>query len=332
MKLEGLGKIEDPDFYLDLAFKKAAKTASEVRSRVKGERLKKSKQIELKRIDVIKKELIESLDRIIKSYPSFDNLHIFYQDAINLYFSLNDLKRSLGALNWCAKRIREMHRLYTQKIKRCKEFRMINRIRRSFSGRISSLVKQVGKDLSYLEQCRKLMKGLPDIKTRLYTVAIAGFPNVGKSTLLSRLSKSKPEIQSYPFTTRKLNLGYLIQQHKKIQLIDTPGTLDRFQKMNIIEKMAALSIKYVADMILYVFDLTEASYPMQSQIKLYSRLKKEYRKPILIYLSKTDMFGKEARADAIEEFRSSKRHREFREATDDIEELKRRIIEISKKT
>ncbi|MCK4669844.1 MAG: 50S ribosome-binding GTPase [Nanoarchaeota archaeon] len=331
MDIEGLGKIERPDFYLDVAFRKAMKSASEVRSGAKGDRLKKSKQIELKRITVIKKELTRFLEQIQKAYPSFDNLHIFYQDLMRLFFSIDDVRKSLGALGWCSKKISEMHRVYTKKIKQCRDFRQINVIRRSYSGRISSLVKQVKKDFLLLEECRKIMKRFPTIKMKLYTVAITGFPNVGKSTLLSKISSSKPEISAYAFTTKKLNMGYMIKDHKKIQLVDTPGTLNRFEKMNVIEKQAFLTIKYLSHQILYIFDLTEGSYPVESQIKLYARLKKDFRKPILIYLSKTDMFDDDEREQEINKFRKNKKFKEFSRAIIDLEELKDRIVEESKK-
>ena len=45
------------------------------------------------------------------------------------------------------------------------------------------------------------MKDYPTIKTSLFTVAICGFPNVGKTTLLSKMTPSEPEISNYSFTT-----------------------------------------------------------------------------------------------------------------------------------
>jgi GTP1/Obg family GTP-binding protein len=82
--------------------------------------------------------------------------------------------------------------------------------------------------------------------------------------------------------------------------------------MNKIEQEAYLALKYVADKIIYIFDLTEP-YPIEDQIKLYNRLK-ELNKPIIIYLSKTDILEKEK----IEEF--SKKFKVV-----DLEELKKII-------
>ena len=81
-------------------------------------------------------------------------------------------------------------------------------------------------------------------------------------------------------------IGYI----ENIQLLDTPGTLNRFNKMNDIEQQAYLVMKLVAEKIIYIFDLTEP-YPLKDQIKLYERIK-ELGKPVIIYLSKTDILDK----------------------------------------
>ena len=138
---------------------------------------------------------------------------------------------------------------------------------------------------------RKIMKGYPNVKTAIPTICICGFPNVGKSTLLAKISTAKPEIKNYAFTTKGLNLGYIKTPKQKLQLIDTPGTLNRFEKMNVIEKQAYLAIKHCADLIIYIFDLTEP-YPLGAQEKLFNNLKK-FNKPMIVYLSKTDVLDAE---------------------------------------
>ncbi|MFH1510638.1 MAG: GTPase, partial [Candidatus Woesearchaeota archaeon] len=120
----------------------------------------------------------------------------------------------------------------------------------------------------------------------LFTVAITGFPNVGKTTLLSRLTGSTPEIQNYSFTTKNINIGYIKTQECLIQVMDTPGSLNR-GRMNPMEKQADLVLKHLASIIVYVFDPTEP-YSMQDQIKLYESVN-SMGKPVICYASKTDI-------------------------------------------
>ena len=125
---------------------------------------------------------------------------------------------------------------------------------------------------------------------RCALIGLAGRPNVGKSTLLSKLTQAKPAIANYEFTTRRLNLGYAKIGHYKIQFIDTPGTLARFEKMNEIEKQAHLALKYLADLIVLVIDPTGK---LQEQRRLLDQLK-SLDKEMISYLSKTDIAKREA--------------------------------------
>ncbi|MBN1385432.1 50S ribosome-binding GTPase [Candidatus Woesearchaeota archaeon] len=288
MNFQGLSKIEKYQFYLDVAVKRANKKAAAARlSKKRLDPLKKSKDIEREKLDEIKRSLVESLDMILRSFPSFDQLDEFYQELVRITLDYVALKKSLGSLNWAAGKIEEIHKIYIKKITGCRVIQDVNRFRQQFMGRISSILRQVSENLDYLEECRKIMREYPTIKTSLFTVAISGFPNVGKSTLLSRITTSRPEINTYAFTTKSLNLGYDMINHRRVQFIDTPGTLNRVDKMNNIEKQAYLAIKYVVHAIVFVFDLTE-SYPLADQHKLLMRMK-GFDKPLLIYLSKTDL-------------------------------------------
>jgi GTP-binding protein len=57
-------------------------------------------------------------------------------------------------------------------------------------------------------------------------IGIVGMPNAGKSSLLSVLTKAKPKIANYPFTTLNPNLGVASYNDKEITLADIPGIIE----------------------------------------------------------------------------------------------------------
>ncbi len=315
MSFQDIKPVEKADFYLDVAFRRAKELSIKQKQKIKvNTRLQKSRIIELYKIDIIKDNLTVNLDKIIRNFPSIKDLDPFYYELLKCTLDIDYLKQSLGSLNWAKKKIIDFYKLYRNKIMNSTDINTINRHKREFYGRISSVLKQISKNLAYLEQSRKIMKEYPVIKTSIKTIVIIGFPNVGKTTLLYKLTGSRPDIQNYPFTTKGINVAYLKKDNEKIQLLDTPGTLNRFDKMNNLEKQAYLAIKYLASLIIYVFDLTE-SYPIEQQIALYHNLKK-LDKEIIVFLSKVDLTkNKELVNKFVKEY----------DAIIDISELKERL-------
>ena len=305
MGFQEIKPIETANEYLDTAIKRANKKAA--KKKVRGERIEKIKTLEMTKIAVVKDILASRLDEILKEFPRVNDLTLFYQELVEYTIGKEKLKRELSKIKFTKTKINDVFKQDNQKLKKTNSLNNIHTIKKSFYGRVSSILKHI--DYKFLQDARKTLQSFPTIKTRYRQIAISGFPNVGKSTLLSKLSGSKPEIAAYAFTTKRIMVGYI----DNIQLLDTPGTLNRFNKMNDIEQQAYLVMKLVAKEIIYIFDLTEP-YPLKDQIRLYEKLK-GLDKPIIIYLSKTDIIDKKK----IEDFKKKYK------AIDNIDELKKKL-------
>jgi len=288
MNFQQMNIIEKPEVYIQKALRELGK-----RRKVKSQDVRKRLKLEdLQKIRIFKEVLYNELQKIIKSFPSFDTLDIFYRELINSQIRIDDIKKEISKLSWIRQKLIKLFKDYNNRMLYTDSLVEVKKIQKEFLGRASSLLKNSKDTFTFLENCRKLMKKFPLIKTKMKTICISGFPNVGKSTLLKKLTGANVEIQPYAFTTKTLLLGYI---KKKLQVIDTPGTLNRFDKMNSIEKQAYLAIKYLADKVIYVFDVTETcGYEIGSQLELFKRLKEEFKdKEIIVYISKADLLSQE---------------------------------------
>jgi nucleolar GTP-binding protein len=120
----------------------------------------------------------------------------------------------------------------------------------------------------------------------------AGFPNVGKSTLVRNVSTAEPEIAYYPFTTKSVIIGHRRVDNQSVQIVDTPGILDRpMTERNNIELQAITALKYLANVIIFMIDPSEAcGWTFDQQVTLLNEVKKMFPlNPLLIALNKIDI-------------------------------------------
>ena len=142
-----------------------------------------------------------------------------------------------------------------------------------------------------LRKCNNIEDGSVEIKEQTLNLKYA-INGCGKTTLLNNLTGSTAKVAAYAFTTKEINAGYFTSNGKKIQVLDVPGTLARQDKLNNIELQAELVRTEVANLIIYVFDLSEQSgYSMQKQEQLFHKIGSV--KPVFIYLAKEDITDQE---------------------------------------
>ena len=258
------------DELLDKIFHKASKKTENLAIRNK---LIRKKKTVISKINAVSDSLDSTFSKYITTFPSFDQLHKFDFELIHIILSVDKIRKSLGALDWARKTVRSLKSQIEQQMKQIrdpKDIQKLEQYRETFYGRVTSILKQISPDLEFLNHARNRMKQLPKIDPEITTIVVAGFPNVGKSMLVKNISSAKPKIAVYPFTTTQINLGHLIMDRDKIQVIDTPGLLDRSpEKRNKIERQAIMALQYLADLIIFMLDPSEhCGYTMDEQIKL----------------------------------------------------------------
>ncbi|MDP8011776.1 MAG: GTPase [Thermoplasmata archaeon] len=247
---------------------------------------------DINKLKSMEKSAKETLDSYLKKFPNLSDLDPFHKELVEILVDRDKYKMALGSIKWCRDSIVKLTTKTIKDLEKTREMDDFSKIMNSYFGRFSSFIDGINKDLDYLKIARSKLINVPDVDPELFTIVVAGFPNVGKSELVKSISSAKPEIAPYPFTTKGILIGHRYFGHIKVQIIDTPGLLDRpFNERNDMEKQAILAIKHLADIIIFVLDPSETcGYPMEKQISLLEDIKNNFQSNILEIENKVDIF------------------------------------------
>jgi nucleolar GTP-binding protein len=277
------------DEILDKAFKRASKVDLQGRTKLETVR-----EINIAKVKSISDTIATTMGKYVKAFPSIEKLSPFYAELIDVTVGKDKLKKSLGGIDWCRGQVAKISKTAVRDISSATKIPAIDSIRRSTYGRVSSVVKQVSKELKFVAKARDTIRHFPTVDPKAPTIVIAGGPNVGKSQLIGRISTAKPRVAVYPFTTQEISVGMFESKYLRYQVIDTPGLLDRpLEQRNPIELRAVLALRHLADAIIFVLDPSETSgYPMSEQEHLLAEIEEEFEGiPIFVLENKCDILS-----------------------------------------
>ena len=133
----------------------------------------------------------------------------------------------------------------------------------------------------------------------LADVGLVGFPNAGKSTLLSVLSAAKPEIGDYPFTTLRPNLGIVkYRDYRSFIMADIPGIIEGAHEG---KGLGLRFLRHIERNSLLLFLVPADSDDIHSEYKVLLNELKQYNPELLhkeriLAISKADMLDDELKA------------------------------------
>ncbi|NTU45949.1 MAG: GTPase ObgE [Chlorobiaceae bacterium] len=135
-------------------------------------------------------------------------------------------------------------------------------------------------------------------------VGLVGFPNAGKSTLISVISAAKPKIADYPFTTLVPNLGIVrYEEYKSFVMADIPGIIEGasegkglgLQFLRHIERTKILAILISADSP----DIADEYRTLLGELEKFEKALLE--KPRLVVVTKMDIAAEDLEIPVLEE-------------------------------
>jgi nucleolar GTP-binding protein len=263
-------------------------------SALRGDRVTRARAIYIAKLDKVFSILSRSIS-LCAGLPKLASMHPFYAE-VAIIASESKYEELLDKCKKAVHIITKLYKEYRKKIVASENPSEIKKLVREYVGRVLSIVRRGLRDVEILRRAINEISKSPCISEDTVGIVICGMPQVGKSTLVSSVSTAKPETSPFPFTTKRVIMGHIDFEGRKISIIDTPGILDRpIDEMNEIELKAVSAIKHLADVAIFLIDpRRSAYYPLEHQLKVLDSIEKIIKKEkILVAVNKIDIATKE---------------------------------------
>ena len=236
--------------------------------------------------------LADNLENVVTQWPDFGTVDPFYYELADAIVDVDELRQSLSEVTWASRQVWRLREEYQPKLRHTDPDKARKHRKQAFA-RMADVVEEVEDDLVRIGEARDALKNLPDIRPDEPAIVVAGYPNVGKSSFVNRVTRADNEIAHYPFTTRGVHAGHFDRDRVRYQIIDTPGLLDRPEEdRNDIERQAVSALEHLGDAVIFLVDASEAcGYPLSAQLALRDAVAARFRErnvPVLTVNNKSD--------------------------------------------
>uniref|UniRef100_A0A3P9Q5S7 Nucleolar GTP-binding protein 1 n=1 Tax=Poecilia reticulata TaxID=8081 RepID=A0A3P9Q5S7_POERE len=234
----------------------------------------------------------DRLTQILTDFPKLDDIHPFYADLMNVLYDKDHYKLALGQINIARNLIDNVAKDYVRLMKYGDSMYRCKQLKRAALGRMCTILKRQKSSLEYLEQVRQHLSRLPSIDPNTRTLLLCGYPNVGKSSFINKVTRADVDVQPYAFTTKSLFVGHMDYRYLRWQVVDTPGILDHpLEERNTIEMQAITALAHLRAAVLYVMDPSEqCGHTLQEQLELFNNIRPLFaNKPLIVVANKCDV-------------------------------------------
>ncbi|KAG2187715.1 hypothetical protein INT44_005405 [Umbelopsis vinacea] len=249
------------------------------------------RQFYMRKVKFTQDTFDEKFKLILDEFPKLDDIHPFYSDLMNVLYDKDHYKLALGQVNTARHLIDQVAKDYCRLLKFGDSLYRCKQLKKAALGRMATVMKRQKDSLAYLEQVRQHLARLPSIDPNTRTLLICGYPNVGKSSFINKVTRADVDVQPYAFTTKSLFVGHMDYKYLRWQVIDTPGILDHpLEERNTIEMQSITAMAHLRSCIMYFMDLSEqCGYSIADQVALFHSIKPLFaNKPTMLVINKID--------------------------------------------